>query len=96
MATKRSTKTTTDNEQSEPKEINQRVKPNNHLKMRIDDLKVIEPLTANQKLFFDVYKRGDYFIALHGAAGTGKCQGEDVEVNLLVSEEIYEKLINMS
>jgi predicted ribonuclease YlaK len=29
-------------------------------------------LTDNQKLFFDAYKRGDYFIALHGVAGTGK------------------------
>ena len=47
-------------------------KPNNHLKLRIDDLKTFEPLTANQKKFFDAYKTGDYFIALHGVAGTGK------------------------
>lgn len=44
----------------------------NSLKIRIDDLKTFEPLTDNQKLFFDAYKRGDYFIALHGVAGTGK------------------------
>lgn len=44
----------------------------NSLKIRIDDLKTFEPLTNNQKLFFDAYKRGDYFIALHGVAGTGK------------------------
>lgn len=44
----------------------------NHLKLRIDDLKTFEPLTNNQKLFFDAYKRQDYFIALHGVAGTGK------------------------
>ena len=44
----------------------------NSLKIRIDDLKTFEPLTENQKLFFDAYKRGDYFIALHGVAGTGK------------------------
>jgi phosphate starvation-inducible protein PhoH len=43
-----------------------------HLKLRIDDLKVFDPLTENQKKFFDAYKQGDYFIALHGVAGTGK------------------------
>lgn len=47
-------------------------KPNNSLKIRIDDLKTFDPLTQNQKLFFDAYKRGDYFVALHGVAGTGK------------------------
>jgi predicted ribonuclease YlaK len=45
---------------------------NNSLKLRIDDLKTFDPLTENQKLFFDAYKRGDYFVALHGVAGTGK------------------------
>jgi predicted ribonuclease YlaK len=44
----------------------------NSLRLRIDDLKTFEPLTDNQKLFFDAYKRGDYFVALHGVAGTGK------------------------
>jgi phosphate starvation-inducible protein PhoH len=44
----------------------------NSLKLRIDDLKTFEPLTDNQRKFFDAYKRGDYFIALHGVAGTGK------------------------
>jgi predicted ribonuclease YlaK len=42
------------------------------LKIKIDDLKTFQPLTDNQKKFFDAYKRGDYFIALHGVAGTGK------------------------
>jgi hypothetical protein len=56
-----------DNESSE------KYKPvNNSLKIRIDDLKTFSPLTENQKLFFDAYKRGDYFVALHGVAGTGK------------------------
>ena len=73
MATKRSAKLTIiDNEQSEPTIPNQRNKPNNHLKLRIDDLKTFDPLTQNQKIFFDAYKRGDYFVALHGVAGTGK------------------------
>ena len=45
---------------------------NNTLKVRLDDLKTFQPLTDNQKIFFDAYKRGDYFVALHGVAGTGK------------------------
>lgn len=44
----------------------------NGLKLKIDNLKTFDPLTENQRLFFDAYKRGDYFIALHGVAGTGK------------------------
>ena len=47
-------------------------KPNNSLKIKIDDLKTFDPLTNNQKCFFEAYKRGDYFVALHGVAGTGK------------------------
>jgi phosphate starvation-inducible protein PhoH len=35
-------------------------------------MKTFGPLTDNQKKFYDAYKRGDYFIALHGVAGTGK------------------------
>ena len=46
--------------------------PSNALKIRLDHLKTFDPLTENQKKFFEAYKRGDYFIALHGVAGTGK------------------------
>lgn len=49
-----------------------RVIVNNSLKIRADDLRTFQPLTNNQKLFFESYKQGDYFIALHGVAGTGK------------------------
>jgi predicted ribonuclease YlaK len=42
------------------------------LKIKINDLKTFDPLTDNQKLFFDAYRKGDYFVALHGVAGTGK------------------------
>ena len=44
----------------------------NTLKLKLDEIKIFEPLTENQKKFFDAYKRGDYFVALHGVAGTGK------------------------
>ncbi len=42
------------------------------LKIKLDQMKTFDPLTDNQKKFYDAYKRGDYFIALHGVAGTGK------------------------
>jgi phosphate starvation-inducible protein PhoH len=44
---------------------------NNKLKIRIDDLKVIEPLTENQTKFFNLYKNSKIML-LHGVAGTGK------------------------
>jgi predicted ribonuclease YlaK len=47
-------------------------KPTNRLKLRLDDMKTFQPLTDNQNKFFQAYKQGDYFIALHGVAGTGK------------------------
>ena len=53
-------------------QVRSTAKTTNHLKLRIDDLKTFQPLTENQRLFFEAYKRGDYFVALHGVAGTGK------------------------
>jgi len=44
----------------------------NSLRLRLDDLITISPKTAKQKEFFDAYKAGDYFMCLHGVAGTGK------------------------
>jgi phosphate starvation-inducible PhoH-like protein len=44
----------------------------NSLKMKLDYLVTIDPLTEHQKEFFNSYKRQDYFIILHGCAGTGK------------------------
>lgn len=44
----------------------------NALRIKLDHLKTFDPLTENQRLFYEAYKRGDYFVALHGVAGTGK------------------------
>jgi len=44
---------------------------NNKLKIRLDQLKVIEPLTENQRRFFDQYNKSKVML-LHGVAGTGK------------------------
>lgn len=68
VAKKRITETQFHPHDKEPKDP----KPTQSLKIRIDDLKTFQPLTENQKEFFDCYKRGDYFVALHGVAGTGK------------------------
>ena len=57
---------------TEPVSVKNSHTVNNSLKVRLDDLKTFQPLTDNQKVFFDAYKRSDYFIALHGVAGTGK------------------------
>jgi len=51
---------------------NNNSKSNHRLKIKLDDLKSFKPLTKNQNKFFQAYKQGDYFIALHGVAGTGK------------------------
>lgn len=65
---RKQTKTTEYSDQNE----DNRTKITSHLKIKIDDLKTFDPLTENQKKFFSAYKTGDYFIALHGVAGTGK------------------------
>lgn len=64
-------------------------------RLKVDNIRSVEPLTENQKTFFDSYARGDYFIMLTGSAGTGKsfiavCKAlEDV----LNRETIYHKMI---
>lgn len=45
---------------------------NNSLKLKLDHLKTITPLTENQKKFFDLYREGNYCIGVTGSAGTGK------------------------
>jgi len=72
MARATAKKIAPDNVQCEPSARPQTKTVNNHLRLRLDDLKTFAPLTNNQKIFFDAYKRGDYFVALHGVAGTGK------------------------
>jgi phosphate starvation-inducible PhoH-like protein len=59
-------------EMSEANTISKNIPNSNALKIKIDHLKTFEPLTENQKKFFEAYARGDYFVALHGVAGTGK------------------------
>lgn len=44
---------------------------NNKLKLKLDDLDVIEPLTETQARFFQAYSESQLLL-LHGVAGTGK------------------------
>lgn len=41
-------------------------------RIKPSELRTFNPLTDNQKKFFDAYDRGDYFTMLLGSAGTGK------------------------
>jgi phosphate starvation-inducible protein PhoH len=54
-------------ESNDPRMVN-----SNTLKIKADHLKKFEPLTENQKKFFETYDRGDYFIGLFGSPGVGK------------------------
>ena len=46
--------------------------PSQKLRVSLNDMITIQPLTANQKLFFDFYKDDVPCMLLHGVAGTGK------------------------
>lgn len=48
------------------------IKTSNALKIKIDHLKTFEPLTDNQRLFYDMYRGGGYYIGLFGSPGVGK------------------------
>lgn len=71
---KRSTAVTRREEQIENDAHTHQHQPrvSNALKIKLDHLKTLSPLTENQAIFFDMYKRGDYCIGLLGSAGTGK------------------------
>lgn len=67
---------------------------NKHV-LTIADLKSIYPLTHNQEIFFNLYRKGHNAMLLHGVAGTGKTYiamynafqeilGEDSEVKKLI------------
>jgi phosphate starvation-inducible protein PhoH len=44
---------------------------NNKLKLKLEDLDIIEPLTETQARFFELYRQTQILL-LHGVAGTGK------------------------
>jgi predicted ribonuclease YlaK len=44
----------------------------NSLKIKLDHMVTLSPLSDNQAKFLEYYNRGDYFIGCFGSAGTGK------------------------
>ena len=42
------------------------------LKLKYEDLQLFDPLTRNQRKFYELYEEGHQALMLHGAAGTGK------------------------
>lgn len=51
----------------------EKTKPNNNsLKIKLDHLRTFQPLTDNQKKFFDMYREGAYCVGLFGSPGVGK------------------------
>ena len=71
MVTKRSTAKYTEQHDDDAKTRHQPV-TSNSLKIKLDHLKTFEPLTENQRLFFEMYKGGAYFMGLFGSPGVGK------------------------
>ena len=53
-------------------ENNEQPKLHTPHKVKPSELRTFEPLTNNQRKFFDAYSAGDYFVMLLGSAGTGK------------------------
>jgi phosphate starvation-inducible protein PhoH len=47
-------------------------KPTMPIQLKLSDLNEFDPITENQKKFFELYDKGTYFTTLHGVAGTGK------------------------
>ena len=72
MASKRSPQTREDVSELDAHRNQHQPSVSHALKIKLDHLKTFEPLTDNQKLFFDMYKGGGYFIGLFGSPGVGK------------------------
>lgn len=67
----------------------------NATKVKLEHLYSIDPLTENQKKFFEEYKKGIPMIALHGVAGTGKtfCALYKALAEVLDKASEYKKVI---
>lgn len=72
MVTKKTVKHNNNNDDSDEIKTKHQPAVNNSLRIKLDHLKTFEPLTENQKLFFEMYKGGAYFMGLFGSPGVGK------------------------
>jgi predicted ribonuclease YlaK len=79
----------------EPRQLQHQPKTSNALKIKIDHLRSLDPLTTNQSRFFDIYDSGEYFMFLLGSPGTGKTfvsMGKALE-EVLQKDNPYKELI---
>lgn len=81
-------------EQSERRNSHQPV-VSNSLKIKLDHLRTFAALTPNQQLFFDNYRRGDYFMGLFGSAGTGKtfCSMYKAIEEVMTKDNSFKKVV---
>jgi predicted ribonuclease YlaK len=72
MVTKKMARTQEDVHDEQATKYKHQPAMNNSLRIKLDHLKTFEPLTENQRLFFEMYKGGSYFMGLFGSPGVGK------------------------
>lgn len=72
MASKKPVQPREELEQNDPHKHKHQPATGNALRIKLDHLKTFEPLTENQRLFFEMYKGGAYFMGLFGSPGVGK------------------------
>lgn len=72
MVTKKMARTQEEVSENQHNKTKHQPVTNNSLRIKLDHLKTFEPLTENQRLFFEMYKGGAYFMGLFGSPGVGK------------------------
>lgn len=72
MATKKQPATRKDFIENEEHKHRHQPVVSNSLRIKYEHLRTIDPLTQNQRLFFEMYSGGGYFIGLFGSPGVGK------------------------
>lgn len=72
MVTKKTTKNYNEGVAVDENKTKHQPVTGNSLKIKLDHLNTFEPLTENQRLFFEMYKGGAYFMGLFGSPGVGK------------------------
>jgi len=72
MVTKKTTKNYNEGVTVDEQKTKHQPVVSNSLRIKLDHLKTFEPLTENQRIFFEMYKGGAYFMGLFGSPGVGK------------------------
>lgn len=83
------------NTETNPIQPAEKQRTHQSLRLRLDDLKTVDPLTENQKKFFDLYNQDIQAFVLCGSPGTGKtflsmCKALE---SVLEKSTVYDQLI---